>query len=147
LPELVMAIAELEPGIRRLVRLREAVDHDAELFNRRLEGLVDVVDLAQPVPGVRQQAALRMLLDEGLEGAAGLVVARFPKQPEGGLVIVTIAAAGRGRPAAPRRATVLQRLQTLVEIEVDVALPLADAVHVVTQRLGLAAQQANLVLQ
>src|SRR5690606_38370792 len=143
-----------------------------ELGQRRLELALHVVGLREPVLRVVRERAVRKRLHEARERLRRILVAPCLKQLERGLIVVLVrarepgaargrgfrvaeaAGAGRGvraealiRGAEPASRLRLERLQPLVDVEIQLALPLRSALGLETQRLDLAAQRLRIRAQ
>src|SRR5579863_6667084 len=81
--QLVLAIADLEQGVRTLARLRIFVDYPLKSAQRLRKRLVDVVGLAQPILSIVRERTVRIHDQKLLERRDGTIVLAVLQQVEG----------------------------------------------------------------
>src|SRR5262245_5341532 len=168
--ELDLAVANLQQRIGQLRRLRILLEDFAKRGQRVLELAAHVVRLGEPVLRVVRERARRELREELLERPSGLGILALRDQIERCLVVLLVATRGprhgrplhTGRRALPcRRAKrrrlrrwlerarprLLERLQSTVDVDVELALPAVAVLRFEPQRLELAAQRGRLATQ
>ena len=72
LAKLRLAIAELQHAVGHFIGIRKLRKQAFEALHRDFVILGDVIAFTQPIPGIRRQLRVRIIVDESLEQTRGL---------------------------------------------------------------------------